>query len=156
MKPIDNDDHFDALMVFGSKLGELATSVVAKDHWSKMLVPHHSFVQVDLDQSVIARDFPISRGTVGDVGATLDVMIKQGESLQPDYGSVEQRIKPIPQIKRNNSAFHDPEGGNFARAPIHPAAVCRIIQQCMPSGNVFIDAGNCFPSAPLGRIEGFS
>ncbi len=143
MQPQNSADHYDALMVFGSKLGELATSVVATDHWSKMLIPSHSFVQVDLDQSIIARDFPVTRGIVADVGATLDCMIEESTGLKPDEAAVEERRKLIAQIKKDNCPFHEPEGRDFAGAPVHPAAVCRVVQECMKSGNVFIDAGNC-------------
>jgi acetolactate synthase-1/2/3 large subunit len=144
MQPKESPEHYDALMVFGSKLGELATSVVATHHWSKTLIPSHSFVQVDLDQSVIARDFPITRGIVADVGATLDAMIEEGARLMPDEAVVNRRKSLIAGIKQNeNSAFHDPVGRDFTGAPVHPAAVCRVIQECMDNGNVFIDAGNC-------------
>ncbi len=143
MQPKDSAQHYDALVVFGSELGELATSVVATDHWSKMLIPQKSFVQVDLDQSIIARDFPITRGIVGDVGATLDVMIRQGMDMDPDLSRVEKRKALIAGIREGNSPFNDPEGRNFTGAPVHPAAVCRVIQETMKTGNVFIDAGNC-------------
>ena len=111
-------------MVFGSKLGEFATSVVATDHWSKMLTPSHGLLQVDLDQSIIARDFPVTWGIVADVGATFDLMIEIGADLTPDETAVEKRYNLVAQIKRENSPFHEPECRDFAvRRSTRPPSV---------------------------------
>jgi acetolactate synthase-1/2/3 large subunit len=142
-KMVPNPEHFDVLMVFGSALGELATSVMATDHWTKMLVPTKSFVQVDLNPSMIARDYPVTRGIVADVGATLDALLDAADDHQPAAGT-ETRRSAIAAIRHDpNSAFDDPAGRAFTGAPVHPAAMCRVIQEQMKSGHVFIDAGNC-------------
>ena len=57
-------DQFDALIVLGSSLGELATTVVNTDQFSKNLVPSGHFIHVDLDESTIGRNFPITSGIV--------------------------------------------------------------------------------------------
>jgi len=135
-------DHFDALVVLGSGLGELATSVVARDQYSKNLIPRDHFVHVDLDQSVIGRDFPITRGIVADVGATIDALCDLATQRQPDPGKTEPRRQAIAEI-RKQSPFADPEARSSDSAPLHPAALCRVINDTMRSGHVFIDAGNC-------------
>ncbi len=133
--------HFDALCVFGSALGELATSVIATDHWSKNLIPSGPFIQVDLDQGVIGRDFPITRGIVGDVGATLDAMIEAAEHVQASHA--EQRRAAIAAIKAAHSPFSDPAGRASTTAPTHPAALVRVMNEVITDGHIVIDAGNC-------------
>lgn len=138
----DDPDHYDALLVIGSALGELATSVVATDHYSKNLIPRHHFVQVDLDQSVIGRDFPITRGIVADAGATIDALCDLAEAGTPDPVRKSARIALLDEIKRT-SPFADPSGRASEAAPLHPAALVRVMNEVMDRGHVFIDAGNC-------------
>jgi acetolactate synthase-1/2/3 large subunit len=140
-KPAD-PDHFDSLLVIGSSLGELATSVVATDHYSKNLLPKSSFTQVDLDQSVIARDFPITRGIVADAGATIDALCDVADSTQPDAGGVAARKALLERI-RQTSPFADPAGRNSDASPVHPAALVRVMNEVLYRGHIFIDAGNC-------------
>ncbi len=54
----------DALLVIGSSLGELATY-----KWNPMLVPRGPFLQVDLDQTMIGRGFPVTDGIIAEAGA---------------------------------------------------------------------------------------
>jgi acetolactate synthase-1/2/3 large subunit len=136
------DDDYDAVLVLGSALGELATSVVARDHYSKHLIPSSHFMQVDLDQSVIGRDFPITLGLVGDVGASLDVMHARADATQPDPSRIAERARIIGDIKRTQP-FADPLGRASTAAPLHPAALVRVINETIASGHIFIDAGNC-------------
>jgi acetolactate synthase-1/2/3 large subunit len=139
----EDPEHYDALLVVGSSLGELATSVVAKDHYSKNLIPTKSFTQVDLDQSVIGRDFPITRGIVGDAGASIDALCALGDEREPDAGAVQRRLALIDGIKAGHSPFADPAGRDSTAAPIHPAALVRVMNECLDEGHIFIDAGNC-------------
>lgn len=141
--PPDDPNHFDALLVVGSSLGELATSVVATDHYSKNLIPTDHFVQVDLDQSVIGRDFPITRGIIGDAGATIDALCALGEASEPDRPAVDRRQAVIDGIKAGHSPFSDPAGRNSIASPLHPAALVRVMNECLDEGHIFIDAGNC-------------
>jgi len=141
--PEGEDEHYDALMVLGSTLGELSTTVVATDHYSKMLIPRDHFVQVDLDQSVIGRDFPITMGIVAEIGATIDVMCEYGEQLEPNGPAIGERLAFIRSIKDQNSPFHDPEWRESEAAPTNPAAMVRVMNEELTSGHVLIDAGNC-------------
>lgn len=142
IKTPTDPNHFDALLVLGSSLGELATSVVAKDQYSKNLVPRKYFVQVDADQRVIGRDFLVTRGIVADVGATIDALCDLATAREPDPAKTEPRRKLIEDI-RKQSPFSDPTGRGSEAAPLHPAALCRVINETMPRGHIFIDAGNC-------------
>jgi acetolactate synthase-1/2/3 large subunit len=143
MKCPRDSDHFDALMVIGSGLGELATSVVATDHYSKNLIPTEHFIQVDLDHSVIGRDFPITRGIVGSAGATIDVLCDAAGGRTPNQESTERRRGLIGEIKSKHSPFADPAGRESQASPLHPAALVRVMNEVMEDGHIFIDAGNC-------------
>ncbi len=143
MKPPEDHDHYDGLLVLGSSLGELATSVVAKDQYSKTLIPARHFVHVDLDQSVIGREFPISRGIVADIGATIDALCEIGRHQQPDRGKTEARRQIIAEIKASYSPFANPEYRASDEHPINPAALVRVINDTVTDGHIFIDAGNC-------------
>jgi acetolactate synthase I/II/III large subunit len=137
-------DQFDALMVLGSSLGELATTVVYGDQYSKNLLPTEHFIHVDLDEGMIGRNFPVTRGIVGDVGATIDVLCEAAAaSERADLASTKAaRLELIAGIKAT-SPFADPEGRASIGTPTHPAALMRVINETMTSGHIFIDAGNC-------------
>lgn len=143
MRPVGDPDHFDALLVLGSSLGELATSDAATDQYSKMLVPTNDFMQVDLDASVIGREYPVSLGIVGEVGATIDALCDAALLGTPDVGACEARRELVAAIKRDHSPWADPASRDSFAAPIHPASLVRIVNETVTDGHVFIDAGNC-------------
>ena len=137
-------DQFDALMVLGSSLGELATTVVYADQYSKNLLPTEHFIQVDLDQSMIGRNFPVTRGIVGDVGDTIDVLCKAASGESANLSATKAaRLEAIAAMKASTSPFADPEGRASIGTPTHPAALMRVINETMTSGHIFIDCGNC-------------
>ncbi len=141
MEELDSPDHFDALMVLGSSLGELATSPTATHHYDKALVPTADFIQVDLDQSVIGRSFPVSLGVVGDIAAALDQFCGFAEGSDPGVG-VGVRQELIKNIK-TNTPFEFPDQREGSASPLHPAAAMRILNELVTDGHIFIDAGNC-------------
>lgn len=141
MKPAD-DAPYDVLLVLGSSLGELSTTFAAKDQYSKTLIPSRACIQVDLDQSVIGRDFPITRGIVAEVGATMDALFQLSEQREADQGAVDARKAFVGAIKKN-PPFADPQGRASDDGPLHPAAMMRVINELVDDGHIVIDAGNC-------------
>ena len=132
---------YDALMVLGSSLGELATMTMT-ELYSQTLLPSRHFIQVDLDQSVIGRNFPITLGIVADVGASIDAMCNTGAD-RPAPASAADRRTAVAEIKRDpNSAFYNADWRNSNTAPVNPAAMMRVIGEEMTAGHIFIDAGN--------------
>jgi acetolactate synthase-1/2/3 large subunit len=131
---------YDALLVIGSSLGELSTTVVAADQYSSVLMPAGPFVQVDLDRSVIGRDFPVTRGIVAEAGATIDLMCRLAESRTP---APSDRRASIDALKADNAPWASDDARNSESAPLNPAAMMRVINECMSAGHIFIDAGNC-------------
>jgi acetolactate synthase-1/2/3 large subunit len=143
MHPSNKADQFETLVVLGSSLGELATSVEASELYSSSLEPSKHFVQIDLDANVIGRDFPITRGVVAEIGASLDVLCEQAEKLKPDEAAVKARKALIQQIKQSTPAWSNEAWRASEAAPVNPAAMMRVVNELVHEGHIFIDAGNC-------------
>lgn len=139
--PLDDPDHYDALLVLGSSLGELATSPKATAHYDKTLVPTDHFIQVDLDQSVIGRSFPVTLGIVGEMSAAIDQLCTHTSATKPD-NHVDGRRGIIAAIK-TSTPFEFPEAREGNAVPLHPAAAMRVVNELVTDGHIFIDAGNC-------------
>jgi acetolactate synthase-1/2/3 large subunit len=92
---------------------------------------------------VIGRNFPVTRGIVGDVAATIDALCDAASGQTPDPNATKARLKLIAGIKATTSPFADPKGRDSENAPTHPAALVRVVNETLTSGHVFIDAGNC-------------
>ncbi len=143
MKPEDDPEHFDALVVLGSSLGQLTTSIVAREPYSKTLIPQGPFIQFDLDASMIGRSFAVTQGVIAELGATLDALCELAAGMAPDTHAADERKALIADIKRRHSHCVDAEGHASKLAPVHPAALMRVINEVVKEGQVFIDAGNC-------------
>ena len=131
--------HYDALLVLGSTLGELATN-----KWDPVLIPNGPFVQVDLDQSVIGRSFPVEMGIVAEIGAVVDNLVGLGQNAAPDEDVARRRRAFVDRIKQIHSAFVDPAKRDSDANPILPQALLKAINDALPTGShVFVDAGNC-------------
>ncbi|MBV8591944.1 MAG: thiamine pyrophosphate-binding protein [Acetobacteraceae bacterium] len=143
--------HFDALLVLGSTLGQLATSAIESDPYSNILIPNGPFIQVDLDTSVIGRNFPVTLGIVAELGATIDILCRRGRRARLQASDVEERRAFIQCIKTSDdSGFAEPRWRNSNDAPANPAALMSTIGEVLNcksaaagAGHIFIDAGNC-------------
>ncbi|TML46785.1 MAG: thiamine pyrophosphate-binding protein [Actinobacteria bacterium] len=109
---------FDALMVLGSSLGELATTVSNAQPFSQSLIPTEHFIHVDLDEGMIGRNFPITRGIVGDVGATIEALVEAATGKNPDPAPTKARLQLIAGIKATTSPFAIPKAA-IPRTPRH-------------------------------------
>ena len=129
----------DALLVVGSSLGELATY-----KWNPMLVPNGSFIQVDIDQSIIGRGFPVTDGFVAEAGGFLRELWSRAPAWPRDETAVAARAKEIAAIKDKYSPLASPEAYHSDATPIQPAALCRVLNAVLPDdARIFIDCGNC-------------
>jgi acetolactate synthase-1/2/3 large subunit len=135
-----SDPHYDALLVIGSGMGELATN-----KWNPMLRPKGPVVQLDANQRIIARDFPVDLGIVGEAGAFINALARiSGEAL-PDAADVKARKDKIAEIKAAHSPFFSQEQFMSDTAPVQPAALCRVMQEELTGHDpiIMLDAGNC-------------
>jgi acetolactate synthase-1/2/3 large subunit len=130
---------YDALVVIGSSLGELATNT-----WNPVLVPNGPLIQVDEDPNVLGRAFPIELGFVGETTGTLRSLVRALGSATLDPSVVAQRRQAIADIKSANSPFVDPDKRTSSSYPIKPQALARMVCEAVPTGShIFVDAGNC-------------
>lgn len=130
---------YDALLVMGSLLGSLATN-----NWSPVLLPRGPLIQVDADQSVIGRAFPIELGIVAELTQFIDDLCELGEQAAPDPTAVAERKAYVRWIRDEHAAWFDPEKRDSDAAPILPQAAMRVINEVAPSGShIFIDCANC-------------
>jgi acetolactate synthase-1/2/3 large subunit len=131
--------HYDGLMVLGSELGGLATNI-----WNPLLIPDGPIIQVDLNQSAIARSFPVALGIVAEIGAVIDTLAELSAGAQPDQPVIEGRQTFIAQLKRDHSPFADPSKRDSSATPILPEALMKCIGEALPVGaQIFSDSANC-------------
>jgi acetolactate synthase-1/2/3 large subunit len=129
---------YDALCVLGSTLGELATN-----KWDPALIPAGPFIQIDIDQSVIARALPIDLGIVAELGAVVEDLFAISERTRPDPAKLAHRRAFLEKIKAH-SPWVDPDKRSSDAVPILPQRMIRCINEALPDGSaVFLDAGNC-------------
>lgn len=144
MRGEDGTAIHDALIVAGSSLGELATY-----KWNPMLVPKGAFIQVDIDQSIIGRGYPVTDGYVADAGAFFREVWAQAPAWPRNEKLVKARGDEIAAIKKQHSEFKSDKPDirtayHSEAAPIQPAALCRVLNEVLPDDAfIFIDCGNC-------------
>lgn len=133
---------YDGIMVIGSQLGELSTN-----KWLPLLQPkggNQMFIQVDLNQQIIARSFPVTHGIVGEASAFMMDMVNLMPEFPVKKREVAERRKFILDMKEKRSPIADPKQYNSDVAPAQPAALMRVLQNNMPQNTkIFVDAGNC-------------
>lgn len=131
---------YDALMVIGSGLGELATN-----KWNPLLQPQGPMIQVDANPRVIARDYELAQGVAGEAGAFLRAMSRLERAVRPAEAMVEARKAKLKSIREAHPPVASPGDYASCAAPMQPAALCRAMQEVLPEGGtvVMLDAGNC-------------
>ncbi|MBB6461790.1 thiamine pyrophosphate-binding protein [Flammeovirga kamogawensis] len=135
------DGDFDCLVILGSSLGKLATN-----SWEEDLNPSlHNVIQVDLDQSIIGRGIPISRGIIAEVGAFIDLLIDiSDKDEKPQNEAVKNRLTFIQDIKEKHSPYLHPEKMHLDKNPIYPQALMQVVNEVIPKdANIFSDCANC-------------
>ena len=147
MKAQTDPDHFDALLVLGSDLGELATTVTVSPTtmYSSSLLPAGPFFHVDADPAVIGRTFPIDHGIVAEAAGTLDAIIAAAQG-RPVPEPAAARRQLIDQIKQTVSPAPPPQAPPPPPTPHtgNPIALMTALNTGLPAGShVFIDCGNC-------------
>jgi len=138
----DKESPYDGLMIIGSAMGELSTN-----KWSDILLPagdQAPFIQVDANQKIIGRSFPVTQGVVAEAGAFINTLAELIPEFPVNYPEVKDRRKAINEIKQGNSPFQDEDAYKSEDKPIEPAALMKALQDTMPENTkIFIDAGNC-------------
>ncbi|HMG66278.1 MAG TPA: thiamine pyrophosphate-binding protein [Chitinophagaceae bacterium] len=132
---------YDGIMIIGSELGELSTNC-----WLPILKPqgkNATFIQVDINQKIIARSFEVTQGVVGEADAFINDLARLIPSFPANKKSVSERKAFIAAIKKQ-SPFADPASYNSNSNPIEPASIMRVLQNSLPKNSkIFIDCANC-------------
>jgi acetolactate synthase I/II/III large subunit len=132
----------DLLLVVGSSLGEEATQA-----WDPRLGENRFVLQVDVDPTEIARNYPVEVALVGDAGRILTELTYQVErdvrwmDPEPD---LEPRLAHVKSLKSVHNRFLDPASVEDTSVPIKPQRVIGEIRQAIPDdGILFCDIGTC-------------
>ena len=134
-----NLGQYDALVVLGSPLGELATNT-----WEQSLLPNGPFIQVGDDVDAIGRAFQLTRGVVSEMTAAVTEFIAAAGRATVDPTVAAARRAFVATIKVEHSPFVDPAKRTSASDPIKPQALARILSEGLPPGSqILVDAGNC-------------
>lgn len=133
---------FDALVVIGCPLGELAT--YGSRPYDPLLIPAGPFMQISDDQRDIGRAFPVTRGVVSEIGAALRAFVDEAiaHPVTPDVAAPRRAF--IASIKNAHSPFADPAAVSSDTDPIKPQALIAVLNDVVPTGgHVWVDSGNC-------------
>jgi acetolactate synthase-1/2/3 large subunit len=124
-------DEADALLVIGSRLGELSSG-----GWTQRL-GDKKIIQVDVMEEMIGRNFPVEVALCGDAAAVAEAMCREldGPDGRPREPWHVEGPRAIP-------AWLSPERGGHG-GPIRPEQVMSVLRrEVSPQAHVFSDIGN--------------
>lgn len=142
---------FDALVVLGSELGELATIAPSTDptdvHYTRDIVPSGMFAHIDASQSIIGREYAITFGAVAQAEQAIDQLIASGAATPDPPPSAAARRAFVAELKAAKSPFRSPDARTAPDSPIKPQALMYQMQRALAArpepANIWVDAGNC-------------
>lgn len=129
----------DVLFVMGSSLHECSTQ-----GWEPRLQPSKALLQLDIEPSVIGRNYPVSVALAGDVKTTLRELLFH---LRRMLANGEHRIcgdpETIRRVKRGSEPLLEAEALTCDALPIKPQRLMGELNKALPKNSiVFIDSGN--------------
>lgn len=128
----------DLLLVLGSSLHENSTQ-----GWDRRLAQGRAVVQLDVDPSVIGRNYPVSNALVGDAKSTLRELILQVRRLGVDPRLTEGRRAVQRRLFQELPRYLNPEAMFDGRSPVKPQRLMRLLDAAFPADAlVFLDIGN--------------
>jgi acetolactate synthase I/II/III large subunit len=124
------------VVVLGSSLNQRDTMV-----WSERLRPSGGIVQVDLDPTVFGRNYPVDHTVVGDVRATLEVLLADTALATALETGSQHRQRWLDSI-RVQDRHYDSDTRSSDQVPIHPARVVADLRAVAPRSTVvLVDSG---------------
>ncbi len=133
---------YDAIVVIGSSLGDLATS----KYFAGLMPSNGAFYQVDIAPEIMGRSYPMKKGIVAEAGAFIQGLRKQMKNFTPDEAVVKARKELLKQIKIDHSPFFAPDEYYATGKPFQSASLMRVLDEHLDEQretHIFIDAGNC-------------
>ncbi|MGO9569990.1 MAG: thiamine pyrophosphate-binding protein [Desulfomonilaceae bacterium] len=128
----------DILLVLGSGLNQRDTM-----YWNDALRPTRGIVQVDVDPTTIAKNYPVDVAVVGDCGRAIEtLMAESNEMLQwLDAGKIDRQTW-TETIRASGPLLYDAGNCSSNEKPIHPARVIAELRNVMPRDTVaVVDSG---------------
>ena len=110
----------DVLLAVGCGLGETATN-----NWSKAFAPRECFIQIDIDNAQIGRNYPVDIGLVGPASALVRQLVA---AVAPTTRAVPRRLGPTTT---------DPFAATTTTFPLKTPRVLRLIQDLAPVGTTY-------------------
>ncbi|MBI3553342.1 MAG: thiamine pyrophosphate-binding protein [Elusimicrobia bacterium] len=122
----------DALLVIGTSLGEVSSC-----GWDARLSRKKSFLQIDIDQDEIGKNFPVDVALVGDASTVLSELRFQMERETHKAPDVYPR-RPEPALP----APVEIDDEESSQGPLKPRAVLRELRESLPrDAALFVDNG---------------
>lgn len=129
----------DVLFVIGSGLHESSTQ-----GWEARLKPSGALLQLDIEPSVIGRNYPVKVPLVGDIKTTLRELlfharrrIASGERPYSDGG------ERLARLKREAPPLLDEAASRSEAVPIKPQRLMRALNESLPDDAIiFLDSGS--------------
>ena len=135
---MQKDPAYDALLVIGSGLGEMAT-----DKWISCLQPNGVMIQLDANPHILARDYNTDLAIAGEAGDFIRRLQAGALHVQWNAQEAKDRAAKVALIKSTLSPFQNEQAYLSESAPIHPAALCRVMQEDLPARDTIIMLDSC-------------
>jgi acetolactate synthase I/II/III large subunit len=127
----------DVLLVLGSSMNLRDTLF-----WSRELAARTQIIQIDIDATMLGRDYPVPHTIVGDCRQTLEQLCNFGDGvLKPLVDSTPARRDWTSKLKTLPAHF-DADNQTSDAAPIHPARLIAEMRRALPREIIlFVDSG---------------
>jgi acetolactate synthase-1/2/3 large subunit len=122
----------DLLMVFGSSLNEFVTNA-----WTLPITGNHALVQVDIDPTMLGRNYGVDVPVVGDARAALQALGKLSfERKKRDFTALDA-------IRRDTPRYLSADGLLSDAVPLKPQRLMKELRRAMPDDALlFVDNGS--------------
>ena len=125
----------DLLLVVGSSLNEFVTNA-----WSLPIAGAHKLVQIDVDPTVIGRNYPADIAVTGDAGAALRELTRC--SLQNAGRTSKRDSGPLNHVRETTPRYLVEASIDSDSVPLKPQRLMKELRQVMPDDALlFVDNG---------------
>lgn len=128
----------DILLVLGSGLNQRDTM-----YWNEALRATRGIVQVDVDPTAIAKNYPVDMAVVGDCGKAIQTLMNADNELLRwlDSGKADRQTW-IETVRASGPLLYDAANCSSGDVPIHPAQAITELRNIMPRDTVaLVDSG---------------
>ncbi len=125
----------DLLIVIGSSLNEFVTNA-----WTLPVAGPHRLVHIDIDPTVIGRNYHVDLAVTGDAGAALSALT---ELVRAQPAQINKRDSgPLSHVRETTPRYLVPEAIHSDSMPLKPQRLMKELRQAMPDDALlFVDNG---------------